>query len=276
MVSTKTKAGVVMGVLENLKRLLASDDVGIGSDALASQRLSAHLSAAKQELLAYAAHAKRLKIDAEKLRQEADQWRRRAESAVASGRDDLAREALKRSFALERDADDFERQAKEDEAAIKQLGDTVRSIGQRARRAPGGPVSLDAFAEFDRMTSRFETDLAVSDLDAQMGDGAQDLSDAVLAGRIEELETARQASEELDRIKRQAPRPKPTERVEASGAVREKAARPTKGSAPPAEPVEIDNELGDELDAIRRQLDGTSSGRHPPAPSTKGSDRNGV
>ncbi len=271
------KVGEIMSVLENLKRMLLSDEGGIGSNALAAERLEAHLSAAKQELRAYAVQARRLKADAAKLRQEADMWRRRAESAVASGRDDLAREALKRSFSLERDADELTRQAAEDETALKQLTDTVRLVGQRARRTTGTSVSLDAFGEFDRMSSRLETHLVESNLDAETGDGAEALSDALLAARIEELEASRQATEELHRIKAQASRTKAgshrsdgrqgrPRRASKSSETRQSSSQGQSHSSDP-EP-----ELGKELDSIRQQLAGPDPHSHDETPDETSKD----
>jgi phage shock protein A len=155
---------------------------------------------AREEVIAVTAAAKRTGMRRDGLRQEVDNWQRRAEAAVRAGEDDLAREALKERAARERELREAEQSYQEQlaysdqlKASLKALDARVQEVKlrkgtlkERARAAKEGRTGLSggkAFQEFDRLEDRIEA----IETEAQLGEDL-DARDAVTEAKFARLE----------------------------------------------------------------------------------------
>jgi len=254
-----------VSVLDRLGALLHGEWLGdVGRRELVAEQVRASLSDAKQEMALLLSSAVRADSDRAKLEREAVQWEQRAMTAVGLGRDDLARQALKRKLELGQQAHQLEVDAQGYRNDVSRLKTLLRQVEVRLRSASSG--NLDgfvglgkAFNDFGEVEQRLEGEFAESELDDELGGGP--LRDAVLQRQIEDLDRSAQADDELARLKAQAAAHPGAARP--SGAKRGAASVGGSGTTERAgKDLARDQELADELDSIRRQLgaDGTSDG----------------
>ena len=217
-----------------------------------------HLTTAKREIRELLVLEKRLEREHEKLQSKSKNWEERATKAVKLGDDELARQCLYQRFEVEKTAKEVSAQLEESRtyvrrllAASKRLEARVKSLHMRENtlktKARGG-ASTDAFAEFGRIENSIEGQLAESDLDAELDPGAKALEEEMLKNRLSDLERSSQADDELARLKNQV------SSVDSDGSAGGIAHR--KPGSSPSESQELagDDELQNELDAIRHQL----------------------
>jgi phage shock protein A len=79
------------------------------------------------------AHAQKklFEINASDARKKADEWQRRAETAVRAGRDDLAQEALRQKMKFEQDAQQYEQQASDQGVQAAKLNEMYQQLNTR-------------------------------------------------------------------------------------------------------------------------------------------------
>ncbi|MEI6044612.1 MAG: PspA/IM30 family protein [Chloroflexota bacterium] len=83
---------------------------------------------AQQSVADSAAQQKLLEINAGEARKKANEWQKRAETAVRAGRDDLAQEALRQKANFEQDAETYEQQANEQKQQNVQLNEMYKQL----------------------------------------------------------------------------------------------------------------------------------------------------
>src|SRR5450631_3978861 len=123
---------------------------------------------ARGEVATCMAEEKRLRQQSEKLSAEAKTWEEHATSAVQSGDDALAKEALRRKAEKEADRIETDKAADEQKAQVDNLVAGLRALDlrvkdvklrEKARAAKGqSPLSAgsSAFADFDRMSGKID------------------------------------------------------------------------------------------------------------------------
>lgn len=176
------------------------------------------IRAARKELISSVAAEKQLKKRVEELDQEVEKWNGRAELAVRSDDDTLAREALQQKRRTIGDRDRAEAQRGEQRAAAFEMKEALEGMERKVKefelrkgtiaaraqqaKAGGGVEALGkqgsgagAFDEFRRMESRIEdvehTLSAQGEVDAALdGRGPSGLSPAELEAKFRALEGA--------------------------------------------------------------------------------------
>lgn len=137
--------------------------------------MESELKRARQELVSTVGTGKRLDKKKEELAAEAQSWEDKAVLALKSSDEPLAREALKRKAACERDATDIARQAAEAYTSADQMKSTLERVEKRieelknrrgvlaaqvrkARSADAGTTGggSSAFSELERMSGRID------------------------------------------------------------------------------------------------------------------------
>jgi phage shock protein A len=143
---------------------------------------------ARTEVAQCMAEEKRLQKRIESLNGEAQTWQQRAEMAVRSGDDALAKEALARKGEKEAERAETQKSLQEQEVYVDQLGvalkalearvkdvklrqGTLREKARASKRADGGSLSgkTSAFDDFERMSSKIDAVEAESTLDEELG-----------------------------------------------------------------------------------------------------------
>jgi len=143
---------------------------------------------ARTEVAQCMAEEKRLLKRVESLNGEAQTWQQRAEMAVRSGDDVLAKEALQRKGEKEAERAETQKSLQEQEVYVDQLGvalkalearvkevklrqGTLREKARASKRAAGGSLSgkTSAFDDFERMSSKIDAVEAESTLDEDLG-----------------------------------------------------------------------------------------------------------
>lgn len=261
-----------MGILSRLNMLVKANlndlvgrvtDPGSTVDILV-QQMEEHLGQATSELNECVVMEKRLDQERRKLLEEADQWERRAISAVKMGQDDLARQALQQKFDVQQKVTELSSALENHrmyvsnlKAAHKAL--TVRVDGLKQRKetlkihARGGIGASEAFSEFDRMERRIEAEAVEAELGAELDPGAKALSAEQLKMRIEELERGRHADQELEALKARVA----SDRTEESkGRARESGVDPLEDELKSIrEQLRAEGDEQDRLEKMKRKLD---------------------
>jgi phage shock protein A len=141
---------------------------------------------ARTEVAQCFAEEKRLQKRVADLEAEAAEWVKRAELAVRSGDDGLAKEALRRKAEKEAERDETRKALQEQGVYADQLTQALKALDARladiklrqgtlrakARASKkGSPLSpkTSAFDDFDRMAGRIDTVEAEASLDEQLG-----------------------------------------------------------------------------------------------------------
>lgn len=217
-----------MGIFDRMGRVISSNFNALLDKAedpkksidLTLEEMRQQLKAARQEVVRGVAAEKQLKGKVQQLDVEVQKWAQRAELAVKSGDDELAREALlqkqrstrerdraealraeQRGAALEMKRELERMEGKVDELAARK-GTIVAKAEQAKQAAEGGGTAVGggAFAEFRRMEDQIEgVEAAVqaqSELDALLSDrGPTGMSRAEVEAKFRQLEGAGHGSD---------------------------------------------------------------------------------
>ena len=217
-----------MGIFDRMGRVISSNFNALLDKAedpkksidLTLDEMRQQLKAARQEVVRGVAAEKQLKGKVQQLDVEVQKWAQRAELAVKSGDDELAREALlqKQRATRERDraealraeqrgaALEMKRELERMEGKVEELAarkGTIVAKAEQAKQAAeaGGPtVGGGAFAEFRRMEDQIEgVEAAVqaqSELDELLSDrGPSGMSRAEVEAKFRQLEGTGQGSD---------------------------------------------------------------------------------
>jgi phage shock protein A len=98
---------------------------------------------------------------ADRLREEAEEWRSKAISALKAGDEDLAREALRKRQVLLEMEEDYRKRINEYHLNVMELKDDLRRLETKVKlmkfRPSTGVIEVPpAFEEYDRIVSRIE------------------------------------------------------------------------------------------------------------------------
>jgi phage shock protein A len=141
--------------------------------------MNKQLIESKKSVASAIADEKKLERQIKQTRSQAQEWERRAETAVRAGEDELAKEALLRKQELDRYAEEYENQRQQQHESVEKLKVALRALQQkleeaqrkrnllvaRARRVEtqkklqetiGGMNDTSAFEAFDRMTAKMD------------------------------------------------------------------------------------------------------------------------
>lgn len=97
--------------------------------------MKSHMVQAKREVASVIAHEKRLKRQHQATLETAKSWEKKAMMAVRAGRDDLAKEALRRKAEQDTLAEEFQAQWEAQKAAADKLRAALRGLDQKIRDA---------------------------------------------------------------------------------------------------------------------------------------------
>lgn len=219
-----------MGIFDRLATLLKSNVNDLirraeNPEKMLNQLISdmrGQLAKAKQEVASAIADEKKLRAQAEKEKQQAEEWERRAMLAVEQGRDDLAKQALMRNNEHMQNAhqlhDTWVRQKGEMEAlkvSLRQLNEKIEEAKRkkgillaRQKRAEAqsrihetmsAMSEKSAFESFERMAEKIEETerkaLAAAEL-------SEELSGDVLSREFEALEYKGDSDQQLIELKK--------------------------------------------------------------------------
>ena len=171
---------------------------------------------AKEEVIQCMATSKRGAMRVGKLEEEAALWQKRAEQAVKASDDELAREALKRKMASDREVVEAKNKHAEEDAYAENLKSSLKQLESRledvklrkgtlkmkAKAAKEGRSGLSggkAFAEFDRLEDRIEEIEATADI-SQSLEGKEALTEAKFA-KLERAQGNPEIEDELALLK---------------------------------------------------------------------------
>jgi phage shock protein A len=217
-----------MGVMDRLSRLIRANvndllDQAEDPEKMIDQILrdmQDNMTQARAQVAAMIAQEKELEADLNENRRLADEWGRKAQRAVEAGKDDLAREALRRKKDTEGNAQVYANQLEVQESAVSKLKDQLRqleskyqstlsqrdSMVARQRRAQAQRQvaqsitvfsPLDPSSELERMERRIRSDEAQAAAALELGDTGYD-------AQFKELEADVDVEEELEQLKRLA------------------------------------------------------------------------
>lgn len=172
---------------------------------------------AREEVVSVAADAKRSGMRCDKLQEQVQTWQRRAEQAVRSGDDDLAREALRERQQAQAELQQAEQNTAQQQAYVEQLKQSLKALEARVRDVKARKETLKgrakaakegrsglkggkAFAEFDRLEDRIEA----MESEASLGESldARDAATAAKFARLEQDHTDPKIEDELADLKR--------------------------------------------------------------------------
>ncbi|HZO12605.1 MAG TPA: PspA/IM30 family protein [Polyangiaceae bacterium] len=209
-----------MGIFDRMGKVISSNINSLLDKAedpkksleLTIEEMGSSLKQAKKEIIEALGTQKRLAKKVEELDAEVEKWEKRAELALKSGDEELAREALKQKKRIIADRDRAEAMSAEQRGVVmtmkgelermehkhqelKSRKGTIANEMKRAKQGAGDPLSPGrgpgggAFEDFRRMESkidqaRSEAD-AYSEIDAALNDG---LSETELESKFAQLE----------------------------------------------------------------------------------------
>ena len=190
-----------MGIMDRLSRLIRANvndmiDRAEDPEKMIDQILrdmQENMTAARAQVAAMIAQEKELEADLTETRRLADEWGRKAERAVEAGKDDLAREALRRKRDHEENSRVYDQQLQVQESTVAKLKDQLRQLEakyqstlsqrdtmiarqRRARAQQQVAASLTVFApmdpsaELERMERKIRGDEARAIAAVEMGD----------------------------------------------------------------------------------------------------------
>jgi phage shock protein A len=154
---------------------------------------------AKRQVAVVIADEKRLKMQYESSRAQAQEWEKKAMLAVRAGDDNLAREALGRKAEHENLAAEYQKQWESQKAASDQLRDALRALNKKIDEAArkknlliakkkraeaqkiihntmSGLSDTSAFDTFDRMAAKIEQAEAEAQASAELSMASQEAS----------------------------------------------------------------------------------------------------
>ena len=222
-----------MGIMDRLNNLIRANlndliDQAEDPEKLIEQILrdmQDNMGQARSQVAAMIAQEKELEVDLNENRRLAEEWGRKAQRAVEAGKDDLAREALRRKKDTEEHASVYAEQLKVQEAAVSKLKDQLRQLESkyqstltqrdtllaRQKRAAAQTQltqtisvfsPLDPSADLERMERRIRGDEARASAQIEMGETSYD-------AQFRELDVDTDIEDELTRLKQLAGQPTP-------------------------------------------------------------------
>ena len=125
-----------MGIMDRLSRLIRANvndliDQAEDPEKMLDQILrdmQSNMTTARAQVAAMIAQEKELEADLNETRRLANEWGAKAQRAVAAGKDDLAREALRRKRDNDENARVYEQQHQVQEQAVDKLKDQLRQL----------------------------------------------------------------------------------------------------------------------------------------------------
>ena len=176
-----------MGIFDRFRRLIKSNLNEMINRAENPEKMleqviddmNKQLIESKKNVASAIADEKKLDRQINQTKAQAQEWERRAETAVRAGEDQLAKEALLRKQELDRYAEEYQKQRDEQHESVEKLKVALRALQQkleeaqrkrnllvaRARRVEtqkklqetiGGMNDTSAFEAFDRMTQKMD------------------------------------------------------------------------------------------------------------------------
>ncbi len=132
-----------MGIMDRLSRLLQANvndliDQAEDPEKMIDQILrdmQENMRTARAQVAAMIAQEKELEADLNETRQLAAEWGRKAQRAVEAGKDDLAREALRRKKDNDENARVYEQQLQAQEQAVEKLKTQLRQLEAKYQAA---------------------------------------------------------------------------------------------------------------------------------------------
>jgi phage shock protein A len=219
------KEMMVMGLLQRLRRIISSNLNALmeraENPARMLDQLIAEMEAAVTETQDKAAKAiaalQQLQRKLDEQQELAAQWEARAEDALREGKEDMAREALRRKRSREQAAEQLRAQVSRQEEAVEALKKSLNALRHKleearsrrevlksqlasaeaqraAAQATGQAVDTSSFHEFERMAERIEA--RSDELEA-----AAELDVDAVAAQFEETEEQRAIEEDLQRLR---------------------------------------------------------------------------
>lgn len=219
-----------MGVMDRLSRLIRANvndliDQAEDPEKMIDQILrdmQENMATARSQVAAMIAQEKELEADLNENRRLAEEWGRKAQRAVEAGKDDLAREALRRKRDTEENARVYASQLDVQEGAVSKLKEQLRqleskyqstlsqrdSMVARQRRAQAQRQvaqsitvfsPLDPSSELERMERRIRSDEAQAAAAIEAGETGYD-------AQFKELEMDVDIEDELEQLKQLAGR----------------------------------------------------------------------
>ncbi len=92
------------------------------------QEMTDGMKQAQHSVTDATAQQKLFEMNASEARKKADEWQKRAETAVRANRDDLAQEALRQKLSFEQQADNYENQAREQATNREKLNEMYKEL----------------------------------------------------------------------------------------------------------------------------------------------------
>lgn len=195
------KGGIYMGILDRLSRLIranlndlikrAEDPAKIIEQALEDMRTT--LRDAREEVAGAMAEAKKLERDQQSYAEQVKAWELKATEALKAGREDLAREALKRKAQAQSLSDGFNQQVSQQNQMIGQLLTQLKALEAKIQEAESKKTLLlarkkgvEAAETVRRMESKIDAHSAVEAFDE-------------MEKRIMAMEDKHQALSEMDK-----------------------------------------------------------------------------
>ncbi len=216
-----------MGILDRLSRLIranlndlikrAEDPEKIIAQALEDMRSA--LRDARMEVAEAMASLAKLKRDQQSYAEQVSAWEEKATEALKAGKEDLAREALKRKAQAQSLADGFNQQVTQQQAIVDQLTTQLKALEAKIQEAESKQTLLvarqkgvEAAEAVRRMDSKFDANPAVGAFQ-EMEQRLQAMEDkhAALADmykddvdkQLEALNTDKGVDDDLARLKKQ-------------------------------------------------------------------------
>jgi len=216
-----------MGILDRLSRLIranlndlikrAEDPEKIIAQALEDMRSA--LRDARMEVAEAMASLAKLKRDQQSYAEQVSAWEEKATEALKAGKEDLAREALKRKAQAQSLADGFNQQVTQQQAIVDQLTTQLKALEAKIQEAESKQTLLvarqkgvEAAEAVRRMDSKFDANPAVGAFQ-EMEQRVQAMEDkhAALADmdkddvdkQLEALNTDKGVDDDLARLKKQ-------------------------------------------------------------------------
>ena len=217
-----------MGVMDRLSRLIRANvndmiDQAEDPEKMIDQILrdmQENMATARSQVAAMIAQEKELEADLNENRRLAEEWGRKAQRAVEAGKDDLAREALRRKRDTEENARVYASQLEVQEGAVSKLKEQLRqleskyqaTLSQRdsmiarqrraqAQRQVAQSITvfspLDPSSELERMERRIRSDEAQAAAALEVGETGYD-------AQFRELEMDVDIEDELEQLKQLA------------------------------------------------------------------------
>ncbi|CAN5491745.1 PspA/IM30 family protein [soil metagenome] len=186
---------IVTIVRANLNDLLtrAEDPEKIINQTLMDMRQAQY--EARMEVAQAMAEGKRLERDLRSHQDEAKSWLEKAEQAMKSGREDLAREALRRKKAAKDLAEGFEEQLASHRAMIERLTTQMRALDAKIEEAERKRKLL--IARQRRVDAQGSVDAAMAKTDTSKAFAAFERMENKVVSMEDRLEAERELSEAL-------------------------------------------------------------------------------